>query len=171
MSIVRLDAAQAAQAVPELAGLLQNAVHAGAALGFLPPVTDAAAHAYWHSVAAAVTDGSRLLWVARVGETLAGTVQLDLALRPNGLHRAEVMKVMVHAAHRRRGLGRALLLAVEAEARRIGRTTLVLDTRQGDAAEALYAGLGWVRAGVIPDFARSADGSLHATVIYYRLLA
>ena len=47
----------------------------------------------------------------------------------------------------------------------------MLDTRQGDPAEALYASLGWVRAGVIPDYARSADGSLHATVIYYKLLA
>lgn len=170
MSILRLDAAQAAQAVPELAPLLQAVVHAGAAVGFLPPVTETAAHAYWHGVAAAVADGSRLLWVAHRGGALAGTVQLDLCLRPNGLHRAEVMKMMVHPAQRRHGLARALLLAVEAEARRLGRTTLVLDTRQGDAAEALYAGLGWVRAGVIPDYARSADGSLHATVVYYRLL-
>lgn len=169
--IERLDAAQAGQAAPELAALLQNAVHNGAALGFLPPVTDGAALEYWRGVADAVADGARLIWVVRAGGVLAGAAQLDLAMRPNGLHRAEVMKVMVHTAHRRLGLGRALLLALEAEARRLGRTTLVLDTRQGDPAEALYASLGWVRAGVIPDYARSADGSLHATVVYYKLLA
>jgi hypothetical protein len=34
----------------------------------------------------------------------------------------------------------------------------------------LYAGLGWQRAGAIPQFARIADGSLQPTVVYYKLL-
>lgn len=169
--ITRLAAGPAEQAAPHLASLLQAVVQTGAAVGFLPPVTDAAALDYWRSVAAAVADGSRLLWAAHWDGALAGTVQLDLSLRPNGLHRAEVMKLMVHPAQRRHGLARALMQAVEAEARRLGRTTLVLDTRQGEPSEALYQSLGWVSAGVIPDYARSADGSLHATVVYYKLLA
>ena len=84
--------------------------------------------------------------------------------------RAEVSKVLVHSAHRRQGVGRALMLAIEAEAARAGRTTLVLDTRLDDAGEALYTSLGYQRAGVIPNYARSADGTLHATVVMYKLL-
>ena len=73
-------------------------------------------------------------------------------------------------AQRGQGIGRRLMEAVEAAAREAGRTLLVLDTRQGDVAEGLYARHGYVRAGAIPMYARSADGTLDATVIFYRLL-
>ena len=63
------------------------------------------------------------------------------------------------------------LIAILKDARRLGRTTLVLDTREGDPSEALYAGVGWVRAGVIPRFAESAGGGLDGTALYYKLLA
>lgn len=60
--------------------------------------------------------------------------------------------------------------ALEAEARRRGRTTLVLDTRRGDQAERLYAGVGYTLAGVIPAHARSAGGALDPSAFYYKLL-
>jgi GNAT superfamily N-acetyltransferase len=91
-------------------------------------------------------------------------------MRANGRHRAEVTKLMVHRTARRQGIGRALMVAVEAEARRLGRTTLHLDTREGDPSERLYQTLGWQRAGAIPRWARSADGTLHTTVFYHRVL-
>jgi hypothetical protein len=37
-------------------------------------------------------------------------------------------------------------------------------------AEQLYQSLHYQRAGEIPEYARSADGQLHATAIYYKLL-
>ena len=77
---------------------------------------------------------------------------------------------MVHRRARRQGVGRALMLAAEAEARRLGRSTLVLDTRHGDPSEILYRSLGWELAGEIPRYARSADGTLHATAFYFKLL-
>jgi ribosomal protein S18 acetylase RimI-like enzyme len=80
------------------------------------------------------------------------------------------MKVMVHRKARRRGLGCALMLAAEEEARRRGRTTLYLDTRRGDPAERLYLTTGWTYVGSIPRYARSADGTLDANAIYYKLL-
>ena len=95
----------------------------------------------------------------------------DPATRANGLHRAEVSKLLVARSARRQGLGRRLMLALEMVAQRLGRTTIVLDTRQGDPSEALYAGLGYHLVGAIPAYARSADGSLHATAFYYKLLA
>jgi ribosomal protein S18 acetylase RimI-like enzyme len=147
-------------------------VDGGASVGFLPPLGEAEALRYWDTVEAAVAGGSRVLLVAidAAGGALLGAAQLDLAGRPNARHRAEVAKVMVHRAARRRGIGRALMEALEAEARRQSRTTLVLDTRQGDPSEELYRSQGWVLAGTIPRYARSADGALDATVLYYKLL-
>jgi ribosomal protein S18 acetylase RimI-like enzyme len=155
----------------ELIALLRDVVEDGASVGFLPPLGAEEAGRYWDGVFAAVEDGTRVLWVARTPEGgIAGTVQLDLEKRANGRHRAEVVKLMVHTRERRRGLGRLLMRAAEDEAGRRGRTTLVLDTRQGDPSERLYRSLGWQLAGVIPRYARSADGSLDGSAFYYRLL-
>ena len=60
--------------------------------------------------------------------------------------------------------------AIEAEAVKANRTTLVLDTREGDAAVILYMKLGWTTAGTIPRYAANADGTLDTTVIMYKLL-
>ena len=154
-----------------LVELLRDAVDGGASIGFLPPMSEAEAATYWETVAGAAGDGSRIVLAALDTELgLVGSAQLDLAMRENARHRAEVSKVMVHRRARRRGVGRALMLALEAHARRLGRTTLILDTRQGDPSETLYRGLGWTFAGAIPAYARSATGALDATAYYYKLL-
>ena len=169
--ICTLAVVEAEAALPELLDVLRDAVEAGASVGFLPPLTDTEGRAYWHGVIAAIADGSRVLLVARHTDgPIVGTVQLDLATRANGHHRAEVSKLLVARAARRQGLGRALMAALEREALRLGRTTIVLDTRQGDPSELLYAGLGYQRVGAVPQYARSADGALHATAFYYKLL-
>jgi len=46
----------------------------------------------------------------------------------------------------------------------------LLQDREEDPSERLYQTLGWQRAGAIPRWARSADGTLHTTVFYYRVL-
>lgn len=154
-----------------LVALLRDTVDSGASIGFLPPLGADEARAYWREVAAAVDDGSRVLVVALTPDGgVVGAGQLDLATRANARHRAEVAKVMVHRRARRQGLGRAVMLALETEARRHGRTTLILDTREGDPSEALYRGLGWTFAGAIPRYARSATGALDGTCFYYKLL-
>jgi acetyltransferase len=154
-----------------LVALLRDAVDGGASIGFLPPVAESEASVYWDAVATAVGEGSRVLLAAHDAELgLVGSAQLELALRPNAGHRAEVTKVMVDRRARRRGVGRALMLALESHARRLGRTTLILDTRQGDPSEALYRAVGWTFAGAIPRYARSATGTLDGTALYYKLL-
>lgn len=171
MVIEPLTPARAVTLQEALASVLTDAVDGGASVGFLPPLDPVEAARYWGSVVTALREGSRVLFAAQEpAGRLVGTVQLDLAMRPNARHRAEVAKLMVHRAARGRGVGRALMLAAEAHARRLGRTTLFLDTRQGDPSERLYRGLGWQLAGVIPRYARSADGRLHATAIYYKVL-
>jgi acetyltransferase len=157
---------------PALVALLKDAVDSGASVGFLPPLAEAEGEAYWRSVAETVRDGSCVLVGARAADgTLVGTAQLLLATRPNGSHRAEVAKVIVHTKARRRGIGRALMRAIEERARGLGRTTLVLDTRRGDPSEQLYTAVGYILAGVIPRYARSADGALDPSAFYYRLLS
>ncbi|MCC3152697.1 GNAT family N-acetyltransferase [Hymenobacter sp. BT770] len=171
-SLTSLGAAEARAALPHLVGLLLDAVASGAAVGFLPPLAADEAHKYWQGVIEALEGGHRVLLVAYpAGEAiLLGAVQLDLATRPNALHRAEVSKLLVHRLARRQGLARQLLQALEVEARRLGRTTLVLDTRHGDVAERLYLGMGYQLVGLIPAYFINNDGQPHATTLYYKLL-
>jgi acetyltransferase len=168
--VVRLQTDDVTRHAGPLAELLIDAVDSGASVGFLPPLSREDADAYWRTVAGALTAGHRILLAVFDAAGLAGSVQLDLPAMPNGAHRAEVVKLFVHRRARGRGLARALMAAVEAEARQAGRTLLVLDTRAGDAAERLYEAIGYVRAGTIPRYARSASGELHATVFLYRWL-
>lgn len=155
--------------LPALRAILQDAVAHGASIGWTQTPDDDEAAAYWDDVRRKVADGGQWLWIARAGDQVAGTVQLALAARQNGSHRAEVQKLLVHTAFRRRGVGDALMRALEAEARALGRTLLVLDT-VGAGADVLYSKLGFQTAGIIPQFARSTEGVLEATIVMYKVL-
>lgn len=154
----------------ELVALLINAVESGASVGFVPPLPAWEAIQYWDSLAHDLRSGSRLLLVALVHGRVAGAVQLALCTKKNGLHRAEVEKLMVHTEHRRAGIGRALMLRIEQIARENNRTLLVLDTRSGDVASTLYRSGGYSEAGQIPGYALNADGTLDATQYFYKQL-
>lgn len=165
-----LDSAGAASAVRRLSELLVGCVAGGAAVGFLRTPTRDRAEAFWQATAGRIAGGRAALLAAWSEGVLAGTVTLALDMPENQPHRAEIAKMLVHPAWRRRGLARALLHAAEGEARAAGRRLLVLDTREGDASEALYRSAGWTAAGRIADYAFSTDGTLHATVVYTRSL-
>ena len=152
--------------IAQLSELLIAVVASGASVGFLPPLTGEEADAYWTSV----LGPGVILLVAEQAGRIVGTAQLHLALRANARHRAEVARVLVHPDHQRQGIGRVLMAEIEAVARANGRTLLVLDTREGDAANAFYRSLGYREAGRIPHYARSANGNLDATVLYYKEL-
>jgi hypothetical protein len=55
-------------------------------------------------------------------------------------------------------------------ARDSGKTLLVLDTVTGSDAERLYARLGWIRVGIIPDYALLSRGGLSPTTVFYKAL-
>lgn len=172
VQIAELAAHQVAARSDELVALLRETVDGGASIGFMPPLSEADAHAYWESVAHSMLSGAvHLLIASDDSGRIVGAVQLHEATRANGKHRAEVAKLMVQGRVRRGGIGRALMHAVEALALRRGRTTLVLDTRKDDPAERLYQAMGWTLTGAVPAYARSADGRLHTEVFYHRLLA
>ena len=155
-----------------LADILHAVVYDGAGVSFVVPFSLADARAFWvDKVLPGVRARTRRVMVARLGGRIVGTVQLDLAVPPNQQHRAEVAKLLVHPTARRRGIARALMLALEELARSEGRTLLTLDTWTGSHAERLYRSLGYVEVGVIPRYARgSLTPELEATTIMYKEL-
>ena len=167
MQIELLTSRTAHEKLEDLIELLRDAVDSGASVGFLPPLSRDAASHYWRSIFADLDAGYRLLLGAINGPKLVGSVQLELARKPNASHRAEVQRLLVLRSARRQGIGERLMRRLHELAGHHGRTLLVLDTREGDPSEFLYRKLGYTRAGVIPGYARSADGALDGTAFYY----
>lgn len=170
VSIERLTAEQAKALTHDLIELLQDGVNSGASIGFLPPLSEETARAYWEKIIHEIERKERLLLIATTDNRVVATVQLALELRQNGLHRAEIQKMIVHTEYRKQGIAKALMTALEAAARGEGRTLLVLDTRKGDAAENLYRQLGYSKVGAIPRYVRNANEGWDDTVFYYKSL-
>jgi GNAT superfamily N-acetyltransferase len=165
-----LDVAAAGSAEFRLASILVDCVEAGASVSFLPPLSHDQASAFWHGVAGNVGTGRRVLLAAWREGVLVGTGMLNLDTPENQPHRAEVEKVLVLPSVRRGGLGRQIMQALEAAATAAGRILLTLDTRAGDAGEALYRAQGWHEAGRIPGYALDAQGSAHDTLFLWKRL-
>ncbi len=166
---MRRVAATETSLIEPLGELLIDAVHSGASIGFLAPVSRETADRYWHGVFASLS-GDLLLWVAEKDGVVVGTVQLALCDKDNGRHRAEVKKLQVLRAARGSGVATLLMCGLEAEARRRRRSLLFLDTLLASHAEDVYRHLGWIRAGEIPDYATTPDGELFPTVLYFKQL-
>lgn len=152
--------------VDQLAELLVAVAEQGASIGFFPPLDLDVAKDYWKHV----PQPNVLLLVARQADRIVGTVNLDCSTKQNGQHRAEVNKLLVHPKAQRLGVGRKLMTALEVTALEHGRTTLYLDTREGDGSNAFYESQGWTKVGVIPRATRNVRGEYESTVFYYKLL-
>jgi len=163
-----LSAAEYEAAIPRLAALIVDAVEGGAAVNFLAGVDEATAAGWWRARIGAVADGTISPFVAFDGERVAGSVLFIRSTNPNSPHRAEIAKVIVHRAARRRGIATALMSAAETTARAEGRWLLFLDTETGSPAEAFYRSAGWQAAGTIPDYAMQTDGTLAPATWYWK---
>jgi GNAT superfamily N-acetyltransferase len=170
VDILRLDGPTFDAAIPDLALILADAVAGGASVGFTSPFTPDDAATWWQSIERDVVRGNVIVVVARLERRVVGTAQLRLVQLPNGRHRAEVAKVLVHRSARRRGIATALMNAIELIALAEGRTLLVLDTITGSEAVPLYTKLGWTRAGEILEYAGLPSGELRPTTIFFRRL-
>lgn len=168
--IRELGPSQAEARLGELADILVDAVAHGASVNFLAGFSQAEGEAFWAGVLPGMAAGATRLFVAEAEGRLVGTVLLFLAPQPNGPHRAEIGKMLVHSAMRRQGLGRALLAAAEAAALGCGRWLLLLDTTSGSAGDHLYRSQGWVAYGEVPGHALSVDGQPTATTMFYKRL-
>ncbi len=151
-----------------LADVLLACVEQGASVGFILPFTQQQAQVFWHKLLPAFASGEKRLLVARLHGKIVGTVQLVVATPANGKHRAEVSKLLVHPQARRQGIAKQLMQRIEILAKVEEKSLLVLDTDTNGSAVALYQGLGYQVAGVIPDYALSVNGELHATSVMYK---
>ncbi len=153
-----------------LGKLLRDVVENGASVGYVLPVSTADIDVYWQGVAADVATGSCKLLVARDDDDIVGTVQLVFAGKPNGRHRAEVQKLLVHSAARRLGIARCLMTRAEEVAAAESRELLVLDTETGSGGHRLYASLGYAVAGEIPRYAIGTSGGWTPSTFMYKFL-
>lgn len=168
-TILRADEAQ--PQLGELTAVLQACVTDGASVGFIDAEDEEVMTRFWQQRIAGLADGDSELFVARQHGRIVGTVILNGSAMPNGRHRAEISKLLVHPQARRQGIARELMQRAEQQARAQGKTLLVLDTRSGDVASDLYRSLGWQVAGSIPFYAESTAGVLDATTYMYKVLA
>jgi putative acetyltransferase len=83
------------------------------------------------------------------------------AIRRLDTERAELKRMFVAPAQRGRGVGRAIVAALENEARRLGISRLVLETgTRLPAAIALYERSGYSRIPLFGEYTRSPDTSI-----------
>ena len=132
------------------------------------PIERRAAEDFYEGVVEKIASGSTILLVAFLDGALVGTVQLNPELKPNQPHRADVSKLLVDRSGRNRGVGRALMEALEESAKARGRWLLCLDTATGSDAERLYEKLGWQRLGVVPRYALWPHGGFGDTTFFWK---
>jgi GNAT superfamily N-acetyltransferase len=168
-----LNPQEAREQIGALSEVLIDCVESGASVSFMSPLTGERADAFWHGVADGVADGGRILLVAKEPSNgmIVGTVQVILKQPENQPHRADIAKMLVHRQARRRGVGAALMRAAEEAAARAGKTVLVLDTVTGGDAERLYERVGWVKSGVIPNYALWPKGGFCDTTVFYKQIS
>ena len=155
-----------------LAEVLHACVHTGASVGFVLPFSKDEARKFWtQKVLPQVLAGGTTLWIAHSEGRILGTIQLQHDLPPNQPHRADVAKLLVHPDARRNGMARALMDALETEARSLNKRLLVLDTRSGDPSQTLYENMGFAVAGEIPGYCLNPfDGTPEATTYLFKSL-
>ena len=168
-----LNPQEAREQTGALSLVLIDCVEGGASVSFMSPLTRERADAFWWDVAESVANGERILLVAKdlSNGMVVGTVQVILKQPENQPHRADIAKMLVHSQARRRGVGAALMRAAEEAAARAGKTVLVLDTVTGGDAGRLYERLGWIKSGVIPNYALWPKGGFCDTTVFYKQIS
>lgn len=112
-----LSATQAHQCLPELGDVLQACVKDGASVGFTDPNDRRAIDSFWKDKIYSLASHDCELFIARDNGFLAATVFINYCRTPNGRHRAEISKLLVHPQARRQGIARELMNRAEAMAR------------------------------------------------------
>src|SRR5437879_9189513 len=139
--------------IAALSEILIETVANGGSVSFMHPLAPEVAAGFWTKSLAAADAGERVVLGAMADCELVATVTLHLDCPPNQPHRGEIAKMMTRVSHRGRGVARALMVEAERIARERGRTLLTLDTATEEGAGPFYEKLGFVKAGVIPDYA------------------
>lgn len=170
IEIEELTAAHAQPLLGALTDVLQACVADGASVGFIDAADRDVMARFWQGKIDSLASGDHQLLVARQQGEIVATVMVGYSAMPNGRHRAEISKLLVHPDARRQGIARRLMQRAEQLAVGQGKTLLVLDTRSGDVATDLYVSMNWQIAGSIPHYAASTEGALDATTVMYKVV-
>jgi GNAT superfamily N-acetyltransferase len=145
-----------AELFEELLDCWTEVTNAGGAVGFVPPVTPDDIRPTAEKAFARTSDD--LL----VGFDEEDRVACWLILADNGsglrAHWRWVVRVMVHPKHQGKGCGRALMLAADDAARRLGLEALQLTCRGGTGVDGFYASVGYHEVGRVARSIRLAPG-------------
>lgn len=156
--------------IDALSALLIETVAANGSVGFMHPLPEAEAQAFWTQALASASRGERIILGAWQGDRLVGTGTLVLAMAPSQPHRAELTKVMAAQSARDSGVGAELIAALEETARDHGKSLLTLDAAVIEGATSFYHRLGYHSVGDIPAYAYKPLGGLGATRVFWKSL-
>ncbi|MGD9538670.1 MAG: N-acetyltransferase family protein [Alphaproteobacteria bacterium] len=151
----------------ELCEAAGAAIVDGAGFGWVRPPERDAFERYWRGV---LIVPERKLFLARLDQMVAGSVQLVNPPRQKEAwaHACLVDTHFVAPWARGHGLARALVEAALNEARACGFEVMNLSVRETQgAAIALYEGMGFVRWGTHPKYAK-VEGKLVAGLYYWK---
>lgn len=134
-SVALFSPSQHSHLIPYLAAIHASCItHDRTIATFLPPLSHEKLLTWWKERIAEVNDGKRLIFIllnqpepsARPkGPDVMGVVMLSMPYSETGPFRGIVEKLLVHKSFRGKGGARTLINALEAEAAKRGRTTLV----------------------------------------------
>ena len=96
--------------------------------------------------------------VAASADPPAGGGAAGFCLSRSGFEEEELLLIAVDPAHRKRGIGHALLVRFAEAARQRGARRLLLEMRKGNPAESLYRRFGFAQIGERRDYYRGRDG-------------
>ena len=133
--------------------VLVGVVEFQGAVGWLHVPSEAETAGWLEAELSLVRAGRAAFAGAYVDDVLQGVGLWARFAAPVLSRNGQVRKLMTHPAARGSGVGRAVLQALEADARAAAVENLVLDVRGNNhAAMALYESLGWRRYSVLRDF-------------------
>ncbi len=161
MSEITIDILSATAEIRDmLSEIMIEAVASGGMVSFMHPLKPDKAKTFWDGALASAAREERIILGAWDERVLVGTVTLMLDMPENQSHRAELIKLMTRISHRRRGIGTALVHAVEEVASQKDRTLVVLGTVPENGMPQFYESLGYQLASTIPAYALRprADG-------------
>jgi len=153
--------------LPALVDLFVEAVNGDTGLGYVAPIARGVSLQYWLSIGHELDAGTRILLVASIDNRIVGSGQIAFPTMPNARHRGELQKLFVDRSLRGQGIGRALVTALHDEARRRGRSLILLSARRGESGERLYRSMGYEEVGVVPGYSLAAGGTRADTVFMY----
>lgn len=171
VSIRVIAPSELVEVLNDLTDILVDTVNSGNPLGFMPPIDEDIARDYWISLLPELRSGRVLLFVAMSEGSVIGSAQLVPSRRGNSPHRAQIEKVFVDRLVRGRGVGTALMKAIEELALHYRRRLLILSTRVGEPAHHWYRSLGYKDVGVIPGWTVGPTGERYDHVEMYKELA